>query len=426
MQKDELVLSDVHLQVQSNQSKGHNISRFYFSEDRNTKKKKLVSAKTSEDGKLHRSNFVSDSLTDIRQGLDKLIEITTKDGTECGEKTEDKGNPEMDRDKNIGGIEKYKDDKGIGEVKKDKDFCEMKTDKDVCEMKTDKDVCEMKTDKDVCEMKTDKDVCEMKTDKDVCEMKTDKDGDVEVKRRKRKIEDLSVITIAHKMETTLENVGQQIWLASLLMADFIISHKEEFQGKRILDLGAGVGLTSVVAAMYADHIISTEIGKDIKELAQHNLDQNNIKEVANYSVGEFDWFENKYSAEKIDEVKLKMDHEVENDIDSCDIAISADVIYDNNITDALFRTVYGLMVNTSISTWYISTEKRYVFTLQDLDIACPAYQHFRQCLTQLQDMSDHAQFTISCEEEFPQCFQYNRTKELELWKVTIHRNGTTK
>ncbi|XP_071128420.1 methyltransferase-like protein 22 isoform X2 [Mytilus edulis] len=397
MQKDELVLSDVHLQVQSNQSKGYNISRFYYSEDTYTKKKKQVSAKTTEDGNLHRSKLVNGSLTDIAQGIDKQAEVTTKDGTEGDEKTEDKDNTEMDRD--IGGIEIYKDDKCIGEVK---------------------------TDKDVYGVKIDKDICEVKKSKDVCKVKKDSDGDVEVQRRKRKIEDLSVMTIAHKMETTLENVGQQIWLASLLMADFIISHKEEFQGKRVLDLGAGVGLTSVVAAMYADHIISTDIGKDIKELAQHNLDQNNIKDVTNFSVEEFDWFENKYTADKTDEVKLKMDHEVESDIDSCDIIISADVIYDNNITDALFRTVYGLMVYTSINTWYISTEKRYVFTLQDLDIACPAYQHFRECLTQLQDMSDHGQFTISCKEEIPQCFQYNRTKELELWKVTIQRHSTTK
>lgn len=110
-------------------------------------------------------------MTDIAQGIDKQAEVTTKDGTEGDEKTEDKYNTEMDRD--IGGIEIYKDDKCIGEVK---------------------------TDKDVCGVKIDKDICEVKKSKDVCTVKKDSDGDVEVQRRKRKKEDLSVITIGKKKE----------------------------------------------------------------------------------------------------------------------------------------------------------------------------------------------------------------------------------
>jgi predicted nicotinamide N-methyase len=41
------------------------------------------------------------------------------------------------------------------------------------------------------------------------------------------------------------------------MADFVVSSRNDFKGKRILDLGAGVGLTSIVAALYADHVICT-------------------------------------------------------------------------------------------------------------------------------------------------------------------------
>ena len=55
---------------------------------------------------------------------------------------------------------------------------------------------------------------------------------------------------------------------------------------------------------------------------------------------------------------------------------------------------------------------RFVFTVTDLDVACPAYQHFRECLNQIEDLSDEVQFKVSLVDDVPQCFQYKRTKEL--------------
>ena len=53
-----------------------------------------------------------------------------------------------------------------------------------------------------------------------------------------------------------------------------------------------------------------------------------------------------------------------------------------------------------------------MFTLTDLDVAYPAYQHFRECLDQIEDLSDEVQFKVSLVDDIPQCFQYKRTKEL--------------
>ena len=59
---------------------------------------------------------------------------------------------------------------------------------------------------------------------------------------------------------------------------------------------------------------------------------------------------------------------------------------------------------------------RYVFTVKDLDIACPAYQHFRECLNQLEELADDIQFRVTLMDEFPQSFQYTRTKQLVGYK----------
>jgi len=56
----------------------------------------------------------------------------------------------------------------------------------------------------------------------------------------------------------LKLVGLQVWRGALLLADFIIwKSKEEFENKTILEIGSGVGLTSIVAGFYAKKIICT-------------------------------------------------------------------------------------------------------------------------------------------------------------------------
>lgn len=52
-------------------------------------------------------------------------------------------------------------------------------------------------------------------------------------------------------------MGLQIWRGALLLADYILSHPSLFEKKNILELGSGVGLTSIVASLVANEIICT-------------------------------------------------------------------------------------------------------------------------------------------------------------------------
>lgn len=110
--------------------------------------------------------------------------------------------------------------------------------------------------------------------------------------------------------------------------------------------------------------------------------------------------------------------------DNTTFVIAADVCYDDDLTDALFRTLYRLASNMRHpSTAYISIEKRLNFTLRHMDVSCEAYEHFRHCLDQLQQMTDgKMNFTVEpVKSSFPQFFQYERVEQLELWKVTAER-----
>lgn len=76
----------------------------------------------------------------------------------------------------------------------------------------------------------------------------DKDGDFDLKRNVAKS---GCIQICHLEDTELSLVGMQVWRGSLLLSDYIFHRRHDLKDKQILELGAGVGLTSIAAAIYA-------------------------------------------------------------------------------------------------------------------------------------------------------------------------------
>lgn len=113
------------------------------------------------------------------------------------------------------------------------------------------------------------------------ESQLDKDGDLVVKRLKSKaieigsilfftfvfllvidlndlfLPSLNLIFVEHKVLTNIHHVGYQVWRGALLLADFIIYNEKLFCDKIILEVGSGVGLTSIVAAKYSKEVICT-------------------------------------------------------------------------------------------------------------------------------------------------------------------------
>lgn len=63
--------------------------------------------------------------------------------------------------------------------------------------------------------------------------------------------------LEHKKSTVLSEVGLQVWRGAFLLNDFILSNRNKFSNKKILELGSGVGLTSILASIYAKRVICT-------------------------------------------------------------------------------------------------------------------------------------------------------------------------
>ncbi|KAM6953804.1 methyltransferase-like protein 22 [Aplochiton taeniatus] len=232
-----------------------------------------------------------------------------------------------------------------------------------------------------------------------------------------------IIRIEHTMATPLEDVGKQVWRGACLLADFILSQPKNFAEATVLELGAGTGLTSVIVATVAKTVYCTDIGEDLLTMCRNNVTLNkHLLESTGCKVRvrELDWLRHDLCTDA-DATFGWTEDEVADLHDNTTIILAADVCYDDDLTDGLFRTLYRLCSNfCQPCTIYFSLEKRLNFSLRCMDVTCEAYNHFRHCMSELQDMTD-GRCSFKLEKvplSFPQYLQYERVEQLELWRVT--------
>ncbi|KAI4471535.1 methyltransferase-related [Holotrichia oblita] len=219
--------------------------------------------------------------------------------------------------------------------------------------------------------------------------KLDADGDFELQRRpKNKDKDYTEIEIEHSTNTSLNLVGLQIWRGALLLADWLICNSKKFEDEsKILELGSGVGLTSIVASMFKS-VLCTDINEGgILDLLQNNIDRNKALVKNPISVLELNFFKNDFNPELL---KLLLDVK---------IILAADVIYDNDITVAFVKTMQALLKLCPKSSIYVALEKRFVFLLSECDTYAPCYEFFLECVQQCPDIVSE-QLLV----DFPQYF----------------------
>ncbi|XP_023253116.1 methyltransferase-like protein 22 [Seriola lalandi dorsalis] len=232
-----------------------------------------------------------------------------------------------------------------------------------------------------------------------------------------------IIRIEHTMATPLEDVGKQVWRGAVLLADFILSEPVMFRGATVLELGAGTGITSIVMATIAKTVYCTDVGEDLLSMCKKNVALNrHMMESAGgeVRVRQLDWLQHDLCTDPDAEFSWT-EEEVADLYDNTSFIIAADVCYDDDLTDGLFRTLYRLCSHfTHTCTIFISIEKRMNFTLRHMDVSCEAYNHFSLCLSQLQDLVDgRCSFRVEqLPSNFAQFLLYERIEQLELWKVT--------
>ncbi|XP_053594877.1 methyltransferase-like protein 22 isoform X2 [Microplitis demolitor] len=229
------------------------------------------------------------------------------------------------------------------------------------------------------------------------EIKYDSDEDLILDRSKT-----GQLFIEHSISTELQLVGLQVWRGAFLLADYIFDNPKIFKNKNIIELGSGVGLTSIVASMLAHKVTCTDINSHgIIELIKRNFDRNSRYIKSKFNVMELNFLDCNWSSDLMEKIL------------ETTIILAADVIYDNEITEGFVDTLSKLLDSDTKRTAYVALEKRFVFTIADLDSVAPMYEEFMRCIARRNLNWNIENVNI----DFPQYFQYNRNKQLILMKI---------
>uniref|UniRef100_J3S013 Methyltransferase-like protein 22 n=1 Tax=Crotalus adamanteus TaxID=8729 RepID=J3S013_CROAD len=258
-----------------------------------------------------------------------------------------------------------------------------------------------------------------------CPIILTKGGDV-LEEQEQDSNSCNVVKIEHTMATPLEDVGKQVWRGAFLLADYILSKQDLFKGCTVLELGAGIGFVSIIMAKAAKTIYCTDVGEDLLSMCERNVALNkHITEPtgSEIRVKKLDWQQDDFCTDPEDCFSWS-EKEIAELHDFTTVILAADVFYDDDLTDAFFKTLSRIASNLrNDCTIFFSTEKRFNFTLRQMDVVCEAYNHFRSTLDELLKTSEgRMKYSIQpIELSFPQHIVYERVPQLELWKLSAQK-----
>lgn len=264
----------------------------------------------------------------------------------------------------------------------------------------------------------------------------DEDGDLV---RDNDEDDDKFIEIEHKIQSTLAEVGFQVWRGSLFMADFVLQYKELFQDKTVLEIGAGtgniltvsrknkclfskfdltdffhfLGISSIVISKHCNpkEIIVTDLDI-LMDTLKKNLQRNKVN------------FEN--TKLEVLDVNAYESSTIFPKLPNFNVILGADVIYSKDITDGIFNVISKYSLDNSANKdsdfdkkLYFAIDKRYIFTLDALETVAPAYEYF---MSKIDELRAWKKLTVSIyeESEIEQAFCYERSKDLVVVSVQIH------
>jgi predicted nicotinamide N-methyase len=277
-------------------------------------------------------------------------------------------------------------------------------------------------------------------------LRYDEDGDVEL-RRPRPGAAAEYLTITHSMATPIRDVGLQLWLGAFLLCDFVLHFSTCFTDVGALELGCGPGLVGIALARFAapKPLFVTDAFEKVLILAQQNLELNAGRDSGR--VLRLDWTHELRQSATGDMFGWTGADIA--DLDKVEYLFASDVIYDDSLVDALFLRLRTLLTGGKVL--YMAMEKRYNFSLEELKVAANGYTRFCSHVHVVspaggvdpQELmrgvgsgtsSTNIQGGITPEPgkfiaqqiraDFPQRFEYQRTKDLELWRIEPPPVGT--
>ncbi len=214
------------------------------------------------------------------------------------------------------------------------------------------------------------------------------------------------ITLESYKSSTRELVGLQLWRGAFLLAEYLCHNQDLVKNKTVLELASGTGFTSLVASLSAQKVICTDIDEgSILQLIRDNFQRNSLHVQSSILVAELDFLKSDW--------KLRLQDE----LDTVDLILAADVVYNADITRAFFKTLSFLLSQPKEILVIIALEKR-LWMNDDGDIVAPSYSLFLDSLEELKQIHRDVlveQIMI----DFPHSLDqfYDRVDTLVVWQI---------
>ncbi|KAG0319882.1 Methyltransferase-like protein 22 [Dissophora globulifera] len=250
------------------------------------------------------------------------------------------------------------------------------------------------------------------------------------------------VEIEHAMGTPLMGVGSQVWMGGFLLMDWMVNIKDQLLGSVVMELGAGTGLASIALCIATDieRVFCTDYSTEILSNCERNITRNSQHEWSDSQpssqldnrvlVRRYNWL----MPDPLDTVDDPLDwynwtpQDREEWRSKGAFIVAADVIYDDSLTDALITSLETLLAEPLPESHprysigrvaYLSMEKRYNFSVEQLDVVAQAHDYFVQQIANSKVIEARR---VDCSEIDQYC-DYVRSKDLELYRVTILSSG---
>ena len=187
----------------------------------------------------------------------------------------------------------------------------------------------------------------------------------------------------------------QMWPSALAMGDWLLEEPELVAGRSVLELGCGLGLLSICAALAgAQHVCATDFENDALRFVTANAAANGVGEVV--ETRPLDWH-------------AAADAAMPMDGDCFDVVLLADCIYDEDALPSLARLLPKLCARGGVVIYADNADRPYKAERRDSLLAqlCSGEHQHADCERVRQFEVDREQWTTRIEHKSRQGDAFN-------------------
>jgi len=177
--------------------------------------------------------------------------------------------------------------------------------------------------------------------------------------------------------SNLEHVGLQLWAGALVLSDLLLARPQLVAGRSVCELGAGLGLCSLLAArLGAASVLCTDGSLDAVDNCQETLRLNGaFDQSCKVRAAVVEW-EAPPPKPAGGAEGPSSDDDVGRLLWGAEILLAADVVYDVPGAEKLAALVDALLHQGSAQALYLAVEKRVYFSAVTLRAEVTAYPQF--------------------------------------------------